>query len=330
MAVALPASARAAEVFDTPWPIRQPCAHPADLSLDQWVKDDVVWASNDASVSLTFSPQPPDKSVRLARTFPTDRLRRLTVAALPEQLRYGWLLHLGCGDESSVDWGPCAAGRCDVTASYRVPRAPMAVRVDRWTKPMPYPGFDPDEVPDLRYSLFFKHIGYRKLGDPEIERQSLRLTRDLVADLRDFLRVACRRSACSALVLGVARVADAYLADRAPRYTSVEHHKAYDHWNRGWNWQVAAGGATVKAGCDHMQESHWAWCWLDVDGGTDLHLRYRARTRGSYESNDVEIGERADEAIKKPLGKIWFNDTGFDTARGKTWLEIGGRALATQ
>jgi hypothetical protein len=45
------------------------------------------------------------------------------------------------------------------------PRIPWARRTDRWTKPMPYPG-DPDEVADIRYSLFHKRIGYLRWTIP--------------------------------------------------------------------------------------------------------------------------------------------------------------------
>jgi hypothetical protein len=50
------------------------------------------------------------------------------------------------------------------------------------------------------------------VDDPDLARQSLRFTRDLVADLRDLLHVACRPSLCSARVMDVSRVTDAYLA----------------------------------------------------------------------------------------------------------------------
>jgi hypothetical protein len=203
-------------------------------------------------------------------------------------------------------------------------RIPWARRTDRWTKPIPYPG-DPDEVGDIRYSLFHKRIGYLKVDDPDLARQSLRFTRDLVADLRHLLQVACRSLRCSARVMDVSRVSDAYLADQSPRYERLEHNTRYDRWNRGWSWQTTGGGVAFKAGCRQMRESPRAWCWLEFAIGHDRSLTYRARTRGWDGNADVVI-EQVSEMNDTPLGKIWFNDTAEDR---KLWeLVIGGVALA--
>jgi hypothetical protein len=204
------------------------------------------------------------------------------------------------------------------------PRIPWARRTDRWTKPMPYPG-DPDEVGDIRYSLFHKRIGYLKVDDPDLAQQSLRFTRDLVADLRDLLRVACRSPLCSARVMDVLRVTDAFLANRSPRYERLEHNTRYDHWNRGWSWQATGGGTAFKAGCHQMRESPRAWCWLEFAFGQDRALTYQARTRGWDGRVDVVI-ESVSEANDTPLGKIWFNDSAEDRKRWE--LVVGGLALA--
>jgi hypothetical protein len=206
----------------------------------------------------------------------------------------------------------------------RVARVRLGPRTERWTKAMRYPG-DIEETGDIPYSLFHKRIGHLKPGDPNIERQSVRFTRDLVADLRDTVRVACRRAPCSDLVLAVPRRADVYLADRAPRYAAVEHDKTYNHWSWGWQWQVTAGGTTVRAGCEQMRESRSPWCWMALDVGDDLELTYYARTAAVFRDEDITIDKRSPTQDDRTLGKIWFNQTAEDRT---VWLVIDGLALS--
>lgn len=231
---------------------------------------------------------------------------------------------LGAGDAAADDAGAPSANP-PRELNIRVPRVPLARRTERWAKARRHPG-EPGAFSDVPYSLFHQRIGYRKAGDPEIERQSIQLTRDLVADLRDTVRVACGRGRCSETVLSVVRRAGAYLADRAPRYALAEHDKVHDHWNWGWVWHVSAGGVTFEAGCNQMRESRSATCWLSREVGDDLKLIYTPRTSRAYPSEDIVLAQRERPQAKKrsePVGKLVFSTDG-----PRVWLTIDGLALA--
>jgi hypothetical protein len=234
------------------------------------------------------------------------------------------LAPIGVGAPAAADGGGTSAGPSRELV-IRVPRVPRPFRTERWAKARRHPG-DRDAFADVPYSQFHQRIGYRKAGDPEIERQSIRFTRDLVADLRDAVRVACGRARCSQAVLGVAQRASAYLADRAPRYALAEHDKVYNHWNWGWVWHVTAGGVTFEAGCNQMREARSAACWLSSDVDDDLQLIYTPRTGSADPSEDIALEQRAKPQAKKrsePLGKIAYSTDG-----PRAWLTIDGLALA--
>jgi hypothetical protein len=320
----------ARETFATPWPARAPCPHPAALSLDEWLRSDLVWSGADGAMSLTFAPQKPNKPARLARTFPGDRLVSVsvTVGALPDPPRRSWLLRLDCPDRSTVTWGPCVGDRCGVTAEYRVARVPKAWRTEHWTTPtrapVPY-----DDWPDVHYSRFKQRIAWHKKGDAEIERQSLRLTRDIAADMRDALAAACVRGRCAEPLQVAERRLQAYLAARDARYTLFEHGKAYNHWNTGWVWDATAGGTTFKVDCGDIAESTQVFCSLELDVGDGLRVIYFPHNRaGSWMPYDVAVADRPDGDYDNPAGRISFDD---GAPRGAARLvEIRGRALALE
>jgi hypothetical protein len=319
-----PPVAPVAATFATPWPARLPCAHPLTLALDEGIDSDVAWSSDDGATVLRFQPQPPDKPARLARTFPGARLRRVAVDAVPKKLRHDWLLQLGCRGNLSVEWGPCSGDVCSVTADYNVPRMYKAWRTEHWTTPtrapVPY-----DDWPDIHYSRFKQRIGWRKQGDAEIERQSLRLTRDIVADLRDCLAAACTGGRCAQPIHAAESLLRAYLADRDTRYLMSEHGKAYDNWNTGWTWDATAGGTTLKTNCVDISESTQVLCSLELEIGGGLRLIYFPRNAASSR-HDVVIADRPRWDDEHVAGKIVF----FESSRchSTAWLEISGRALA--
>lgn len=261
----------------TPWPAVLPCrgARAVTLKLDGAFDDDVRWFSADRAVSRSFTLAQVGKPIHGESPFPIGRLDRLSSRGFPLQLQHERLLELACGEIAAVAWGPCANGRCVAHATYPAPRVPKAWRTQLWTAPIPYP--DADEYPEIHYSRFKRRLGYRKAGDPEIERQSVRLARDLAADLRDLLVVACPDARCAPPVRAAVPALTAFLGARSPRYSILEHVKAYDHWNTGWSWTVTAGGTTVEAGCADITESPEVFCSLELDVGDDLRLSFRAK-----------------------------------------------------
>ena len=188
------------------------------------------------------------------------------------------------------------------------------------------PGAGQDEFPEIHYSRFKQRIGYRKVGDPEIARQSIRLARDLAADLLDVLHAACPKGRCSETVVDVEPVLAAFMRDPSPTYALVEHLKWYDHWNSGWYWTLTSGGRVFKAGCSDMMESLEVSCSLELDVGDGLRLYFGAKN--GYQSNDpiVELYDRNDHAYKTKVGAISY----FEDGRHEIWVDVAGRALATR
>jgi hypothetical protein len=319
--------APAPTTFATPWPARSPCAHPVTLLLDEGLASDAVWSSDDGDTALRFPPQGPDKPVGLARTFPGDRLRRVAVGALPKKLRFGWLLRLGCRGDAAIEWGPCANEACGVRATYGVPRMVRPWRTEHWTTPtrapVPY-----DDWPDVHYSRFKQRIGWRKAGDAEIERQSLRLTRDIIADLRDCLTAACAGGRCAEPIQAAESRLRAYVADHDPRYVLIEHTKAYIHWNTGWTWEATAGETKIKVSCTDIAESTQVFCSLELDVGGGLRVVYFPRNAAGSRGFDVAIADRPHWDDDHLLGKIGFEESRLSP--GAAWLEISGGALALQ
>jgi hypothetical protein len=303
------------------------------LSLDEGLGSDVVWSSGDGATALRFPPQPRDKPVRLARSFPGDRLGRVAVAVegLPKKLRFGWLLRLACRGEAAIEWGPCTADACGVRATYAIPRMYQAWRTEHWTTPTRAPS-PYDDWPDIHYSRFKQRIGWRKAGDAEIERQSLRLTRDIVADLRDCLTAACAGGRCAEPIRAAERRLRAYAADRGPRYVLSEHGKAYDRWNTGWAWNATAGGTKLEINCTDIAESTQVLCSLELDLGGGLRMLYRPRNDASSGSYDVAIADRPGWDDEQLAGKISFDQSRLspDAPWGPPSLEITGRALALE
>jgi hypothetical protein len=307
--------------FATPWPAWSPCAHPSTLSLDQRLLSEVVWSSDDAATAIRFAPQSLTNPARLARTFPGSRLRRLEVEASREALQSVLVLRLGCRGESSIGWGPCAGDTCRVTATYAVPRMYKALRTEHWTTPTRTPS-PYDDWPDVHYSRFKQRIGWRKGGDAEIERQSLRLTRDIVADLLDCLTAACTAGRCAEPIQAAEARLRAYLADRDARFVPSEMGKEYNHWTTGWRWRATAGATSLEVKCVDIDESPQVFCSLELDVGDGLRVIYFPRNAYSSGSYDVIVADRPDWDAEHPIGNIAFHE-----AHGAARLEIGGRAL---
>jgi hypothetical protein len=295
------------------------------LTLDDGIGSDLVWSSDDGRTVLRFPPQARNKPARLARTFPGDRLQRVLVDALPQTLQHRSLLHLGCSGGSSVEWGPCADDSCSVTASYRVPRMYRAWRSEHWTTPTRAPA-PYDDWPDVHYSRFKQRIAWRKAGDPEIERQSVRFTRDIVADLRDCLAAACVGGRCAEPLHVAERQLRAYVGGRDPRYVLSEHGKAYDRWNTGWMWDASAGGTTLKTACVDISESRQVFCSVELALGGGLRLIFFPRNAASTRGFDVIIVDGPGEDEAHAVGKLAFQEG--PRRDGAAWVAIGGRALA--
>ena len=314
-------------VNETPWPAVLPCAHPARLALDQATDDDVTWSSRDGQTALTFPRAAAREPVALQRSFPVGALDRIASHGFPpvrppQDDRA--LLELTCRGDATISWGPCADGRCAPAARYPAPRAPpRSSRTKIWTAPTRYP--EQDEFPEIHYSRFKQRIGYRKIGDPEIARQSIRLAHDLAADLLDLLHTACPKGRCSETVVAVEPVLAAFMRDRSPSYALVEHLKWSDRWNSGWSWTLTSGGRLFKAGCGDITESPEVFCSLELDVGNNLRLYFSAND--SYSStDDVALYDRDDHAYKTKLGSISYLEDGLHDS----WIDVAGRALATR
>jgi hypothetical protein len=85
-----------------------------------------------------------------------------------------------------------------------------------WCIPVQHASRRKIEPADARFAVSQTHR-LSEVDDPDLAQQSLRFTRDLVADLH----VACRSPLWSARVMDVLRVTDAFLASRSPRYAGI-------------------------------------------------------------------------------------------------------------
>jgi hypothetical protein len=313
-------------VNQTPWPAVLPCAHPAQLGLHMSTDDDVTWSSRDGKTSLIFPRSAASHAVALERSFPVGALDHIVSRGFPPvpgPYEDRWLLELTCRGDATISWGPCADGRCAPAARYPAHRAPpKSSRTRIWTAHTRYP--QQDEVPEIHYSRFKQRIGYRKVGDPEIPRQSIRLAHDLAADLIDMLHAACPKGRCSKTVVDLEPVLAAFIRDESPSYTLLEHLKWYDHWNSGWYWTLTSGGRVFKAGCSDITESLEVYCSLELDVVDNLRLHFGAKNGNLSTDPDVALYDREDHAYKTPLGTISYLEDDLH----ESWVDVAGRALA--
>ena len=323
----------ARETFATPWPMRAPCAHPTALSLDEWLRTELVWSSADGATSLTFAPQKPKKPARLARTFPGDRLVRVSVmvGALPEPARRA----AGCCASTAPTnrpstWGPCvgrSVRRHAPSIASRRSRRPGARSTGPRRRGLLRPTTS-GTTSTTRASSSGSAGGRRATPRSNGNRSGLRATspRTCASAWPSPARGDAARSRSRSPSAGCGPISPPAIA----RYTLFEHSKAYDRWNTGWVWDATPVATTFKVDCGDMAESTQVFCSLELDVGDGLRVGYFPRNRaGSSMGYDVAVVDHP-ELGQRSIRPARSRSTTPAPGGGASLVEIRGRALALE
>jgi hypothetical protein len=279
----------------TPWPAVLPCASPRTLLLPDAPKGGVrwTWTSRDGMSAISFESKYADEWLHLGPRFPVGRLERLaagsdgpklfcrhTTGDFPDEDVAAW---------PSIAWGPCGSGTCEVSATYAIPRRLTSWRTQRWT--LPKRAFDWEEwKPAASAPRYLREIMLPGPGNAEqARRSSIELTRDMVRDLREALKLACGQGRCTARVWAADRALVAFLKAQPVSYEG-----------QGAAWKVAGGGVQVAVACEDHSDGvmHQLICWkIEFDLGADK-LRYEQREdRIVFEGPEGVIAFNWDKAV---------------------------------
>jgi hypothetical protein len=299
----------------TPWPAVLPCARPRWALLPAHPHDDLVWAGRDPHLAITFPRSTDEARVRLAPRFPAGQLERLSSAragATPAR----WI-HLECAlrpgdtaEHASLEWTTSRAGLVEVSASYPISAVPRPRRIERWVEPSsPYD----DETTTEGPSRFRAAIAGRGRTAAQLAEPSVRLARDLAADLRDVLRAACGRGRCASLIQATDAALATFIRAKAPTYARLDKDGTeVEPFGHGYKWTATGDGATVRISCgDHTNGlTYQTLCAITVDLGAAGTISYDAFR---YEAIELD----------PPAGGIRFEHAGKETR-----VTISGAALA--
>jgi hypothetical protein len=261
----------------TPWPAVLPCALPRTLLLPGVSEGGVrwTWTGRDGIPAVSFEKKYAntfDEWFHLGPRFPVGRLERLAAGSYGPTLfcrhTAGDFPDEPVGVWPSITWGPCRSGTCEVSATYAIPRRLTPWRTLRWTRPRR--GFDWEEwKPPATAPRYLREIAPPGPDNAEqARRSSIELTRDIVRDLREALKLACGRGRCAPRVWAADRALAAFLETEAASYEG-----------EGAAWDVAGGGVRVAVRCEDESDGvvHQVICWeIAFDLGAD-ELRYEQR-----------------------------------------------------
>ena len=291
----------------TPWPAVLPCASPRTLLLPHAPKGGVrsTWTSRDGMSAVSFESKYADWWLHLGPRFPVGRLDRLaagsdgptlfcrrTAGDFPDEDVTAW---------PSIAWGPCGSGTCEVSATYAIPRRLTPWRTLRWTRPKR--GFDWDDwKPPESAPRSLREIMPPGPGNAEqARRSSIELTRDIVRDLREALKLGCGQGRCTPRVWAADRALAAFLEAQPVSYEGRRPPWAKEGVvQQGAAWNVVGGGVQVAVACEDSSDGvmHQPICWeIAIDLGADK-LRYEQREdRIVFEGPEGAIAFNWDKAV---------------------------------
>jgi hypothetical protein len=153
-------------------------------------------------------------------------------------------------------------------------------------------------------------IGWGRKKDADVSTPSIRLTRDLLSDLREVVRVACDGGRCGNVMQLFVSAATKILRVSRPKYQRLDQETgAVEPFGHYSEWRVSADAAQARVGCRDSSTGQ-VLCDLTLTMHTGEVLQY-----------DTLLSTLT---LEKPAGHIEFSQ--FPS--GGALVTISGEALA--
>jgi hypothetical protein len=219
------------------------------------------------------------------------------------------------------------------TTAFSAERQPRARRTKDWTRPLH--GFSPRwerSHPGVHFSRFLD-LARPDLHPPTKPRRSptewhgalSRFAKDVVADLRDALDVACPPRHCAPTIAEADKQLATFQAVGGRQLTVVDRSNTQDPANAWYGWRLTSDTLSVDVGCQDWSEAAEVACTLEmvlVDGRV---LTYRPGVRMTDSQPDIAIREDG-EADGRIVGEIRFERT----FSGAPVVILTGEAIAPE
>jgi hypothetical protein len=236
----------------------------------------LFWSSVSGSKQISFGQELTNETLILPASLTSGLLERLWVSSGPmlEAVRLDCKASGDHYEEPAIEWNVIPkAGRVEVTARYRVPAIPKRRRLERWINPpsrnAAFPGRN-------KLAPFSAQIAWGRRKGDDISKPSIRLTFDMLADLREVISVGCAGRRCANILQSFVTTTIEVMRDPKPRYEQLDQETGQvEPFGHHYEWRVTTNAAQVQVGC-YNTSSDQILCELTLTTSTREVLHYDA------------------------------------------------------
>lgn len=297
-----------AGALTTAWPLVLPCVSPRWLNVAGY-EGTLLWSNRVASKQVSLGEEAKRETLVLPPSLGSELLERIWVSSGP--IVAGVYLDCKPSDEDNaehaIEWS-LGDGQpsFEVTARYAVATTPRAWRVNRWIEPQSRNLLAPERDKPAHFTS--QIVAAR---DPRAAAAaSVRFTRDILADLRDLIALACAGRRCANSVQSLGRAALRAARDANPVHERLDRRSGeVEPFGHKYEWRVSTQESETRVGC-YATSTDQILCELTLTTVTGESLRYDAWY------SELEL--------LQPRGAIEFSTAPSGAAR----VTISGAALA--
>ncbi len=294
----------------TAWPLAPPCADPRWFDVAGERQGTLFWSSISGSRQLSFGQALTNETLVLPSSLTSGALERLWVSSGPNPVA----IYLNCKEgsdqyaEPSIEWNVISnEKRAEVTARYGVAAIPKPKRLERWINPPTRNSASPERDNLAPFSV---QLGREWRRIHNVSKPSIRLTLDMLADLREVIAVGCAGRRCTNVFPSLVSATLEVMRDPRVRYEQLDQDtlqvEPFGHY---YEWRITGDTAQAKVGC-YSTWSDQVLCELTLTTSAHEILHYDAW------NSKIELTE--------PSGLIEFAALEGGGAR----VTISGAALA--
>jgi hypothetical protein len=265
-----------ADALFTAWPVALPCANPRWLDVAGYRQGTLFWSTVSGSKQVSFGHELTNETLILPASLTSELLERLWVSSGPmlEAVRLDCKASGDHYEEPSIEWNVIPkVRRVETTARYRIPAIPRPRRLQRWINPPTHNSASPKRE---KLAPFSTQIAWGRRKGDDVSQPSIRLTFDMLADLREVIAVGCAGRRCANILQSYVNVTVEVTRDLKPRYEQLDQEtRQVQPFGHYYEWRVTTDAAQIQVGC-YDTWSDQILCELTLTTSEREILRYDA------------------------------------------------------